>query len=410
MRMANIRYVKICITVLAWIGVLLVATHRSHPPVVLGRYSWNYAYLLGLLVGVAVTLSLIKSSWYLKLYQAKIGILVSCVSLLVSIGVVEVALRLVDPLGISYYELAGNYVRDKLADDQLIFRHRPSWETRYGDVLVTYNERGLRDRPILPKADDEYRILALGDSVTFGWGVDQDKTFAARLESLLQSRLHRTVRVINSGVGGYNTVQEVTYFKQEGIDLQPDLVLLTYVQNDIEVNRGPFDPWAQSSPWGKPFPDMLETIGGKLWLYRLVYHTYNHALPKLQAGPTPNSPQETMGWQQSMAALRELVAMCEERKIPLILFFRRSHPDENKLLFEDVVRHTHGVPVKDMASWYNGLDEFSLVNSKIDGHPNAEGHRVMAEHMTDDIVSYLAQLKDQASLFWPGIHVAMVGP
>ena len=111
-----------------------------------------------------------------------------------------------------------------------------------------------------------------------------------------------------------------------------------------------------------------------------------------------------------MAALRELVAMCEERKIPLILFFRRSNPDENKLLFEDVVRHTHGVPVKDMASWYNGLDEFSLVNSKIDGHPNAEGHRVMAEHMTDDIVSYLAKLKDQASLFWPGIHVAMVGP
>lgn len=36
------------------------------------------------------------------------------------------------------------------------------------DVLVTYNERGLRDRPILPKAAGEYRILALGDSVTLG--------------------------------------------------------------------------------------------------------------------------------------------------------------------------------------------------------------------------------------------------
>lgn len=37
-------------------------------------------------------------------------------------------------------------------------------------------------------------------------------------------------------IGRYNTVQEVTYFKQEGITLQPDLVMLTYVQNDIEVN------------------------------------------------------------------------------------------------------------------------------------------------------------------------------
>ena len=391
MMIAKVRYLKVCIVVVAWVGVLLIANHRSHPPVVLGRYSWNYAALLGLLVCVAVTLSLAKSSWYLKLRQSKTGILVSGVSLLVSIGVVELALRLVDPLGISYYELAGNYVRDKLADEYLIFRHKPSWQTRYGDVLVTYNERGLRDRPILPKGENEYRVLALGDSVTFGWGVDQDKTFAARLESLLQGRLHRPVRVINSGVGGYNTVQEVTYFKQEGITLQPDLVMLTYVQNDIEVERRPFDPWAQSSPWGKPFPDLLKTMVGKLWLYRLVYHTYNHALPKLQAASAQSSPQKGKGWRESMSALGELVAVCEERKIPLILFFRRSNPRENELLFEDVVRHAPGAPVKDMGQWYKGLDESSLVNSKVDGHPNAEGHLVMAEHMAEDIIGYLAR-------------------
>lgn len=390
MTIANISSVKMCITVLAWMGVLLAATHRSHPPVVLGRYSWNYAYLLGLLVGVAATLSLVKSSWYLKLYQTKTGILVSAISLLVSIGVVELVLRLVDPLGISYYELAGNYVRDKLADDQLVFRHKPSWETSYGRVRVTYNERGLRDRPILPKGEDEYRVLALGDSVTFGWGVDQEKTFVARLEPLLQGSLHRPVRVINSGVGGYNTVQELTYFKQEGGTLQPDLVMLTYVQNDIEVERKPFDPWAQSSPWGKPFPDMLETMMGKLWLYRLVYHTYNHALPKPQAGPAPSPSQETTGWRQSMAALRELADMCEERKISFIIFFERLDPRDNTLLLEDVVRHAKGVPVRDMAPWFAGLNIASHVNSKVDGHPNAEGHRVMAEHMAEDIMNYLA--------------------
>jgi hypothetical protein len=95
------------------------------------------------------------------------------------------------------------------------------------------------------------------------------------------------------------------------------------------------------------------------------------------------------GWNQSMSAFGELVAMCEENKIPLIVFFRRSHPDENRPLFEDVVRHVHRFPVKDMGPWYQGLDESSLVLSKVDGHPNAEGHRVMAEHRADDIVSYL---------------------
>jgi lysophospholipase L1-like esterase len=388
MTITNGRYVKIFITVLAWMGVLLAATHRSHPPVVLGRYSWSYAYLLGLLVGVAAMLSLTKSVWYLKLYQARTGIIISGVSLLLSISAVELGIRTFDPLGISYYKVAGEYHLDKLADEHLVFRHKPSWEKQYGEVLVTYNERGLRDRPILPKAEGEYRILALGDSVTFGSGVPQHQIFTFRLEQLLPGRLQRPVRVINSGVGGYNTVQEVTYFKQEGITLQPDLVMLTYVQNDIEENKGPFDPWTKVSIWGKPLRDMFKTMIGKLWFYRLIHHTFHYAFLKQPRGESSN----LKGWRQSMSALDELVAMCKEQKIQLILFFRRSYSDENNPLLGDVVSHSHGVPVKDMGQWYKGLDESSLVNSKVDGHPNAEGHRLMAEHMADDIVSYVTAL------------------
>jgi lysophospholipase L1-like esterase len=400
---------KFCVVVSAWSGVLLASTYQSHTPVVFGRYSWSYVALLGLLVGVALALSLARSTWYLSLYQARAGLVISGVSLFLSLGVLELGIRLVDPLGISYYELAGDYVRDKLPDDQLIFRHKPSWETRYGDVLVSYNERGLRDRPILQKGEDEYRVLALGDSVTFGWGVDQNKTFAARLEPLLQGRLHRPVRVINSGVGGYNTVQEVTYFKQEGITLQPDLVMLTYVGNDIEENKGPFDPWTASSLWGKPLPDTLKTILGKLWLYRLAHHTYRYSALNQLKVQSSNSLENGEGWRRSMSALSELVAMCEERKFPLIVFFKRS-PGEYGSLFDAVRQSAHGAPVKDMGPWYEGVDESSLVNSKIDGHPNAEGHRVMAEHMAEDIVGYLTQLKDRVSLVWPGIRVAIVGP
>lgn len=385
----RLRCVKLVVAGLAWSGVLFSIPYRSHMPVVLGRYSWGYVGLLGFLIGVAMMLSLAKPVWYRHIYQARGGLIISMVSLLLSVGMLELAIRMVDPLGISYYELAGDYTRDKLADEQLVFRHKPSWTTRYGDVRTTYNERGLRDRPILPKAAGEYRILALGDSITFGWGVDQDKTFSARLESLLEGRLHRPVRVINSGVGGYNTVQEMTYFKREGITLQPDLVMLTYVQNDIEVNKGPFDPWAQSSLWGKSFPDMVITMVGKLWFYRLMHHTYNYAMPKLQSTPAATSPQERMGWRQSMAALHELTMKCEEHHIPFIVFFHRLDSSENQPLFEDVVQHAQGVPIRDMGQWYGGFKVSSLVNSKIDGHPNAEGHRVMAEHMADDISSFI---------------------
>lgn len=390
MLIANIRYLKIVVAGLAWMGVLLAATYRSHSPVVLGRYSWSYVCLLGLLAGAAATLSLAKSTWLVKLYKA---IAISGASLLLAIFAVELGIRTVDPFGISYYELAGEYTRDKIADEHLVFRHKPSWEKRYGDVLVTYNERGLRDRPILPKAEGEYRILALGDSVTFGWGVAQDQIFTSRLEQLLQGRLQRPVRVINSGVGAYNTVQEVTYFKQEGITFQPDLVMLTYVANDIEENKKPFDPWSTGSLRGKSFPDMTITLLGKLWFYRLAHHTYRYALSEQLKGQSSNPLQGGEGWSHSMSALGELAAICDEHKIPLIVFFRRSRVGENNPLFEDVARHVHGAPVKDMGPWFEGLDELSLVNSKVDGHPNAEGHRVMAERMADEIVSYHVALK-----------------
>lgn len=370
----------------------------------------GYASLLCLFAGIALILSLAKPAWYLTLYQARGGLTLSGVSLLLSLGALEVAVRMVDPLGISYYEWVGEYLRDMLPDDQLVYRHKPSWEKRYGNVLVTYNERGLRDRPILPKAKGEYRILALGDSVTFGLGVAQDQIFAVRLEQLLQGRLQRPMRVINSGVGGYNTVQELAFFKQGGINLQPDLVLLTYVTNDIEEKRKPFDPWSTSSMRGKPFPVMVEIMMGELWLYRLAHHAYRYAILEQLNEKYLARSQGGAGWRGSMSALSELVAICQERKIPFILFFKRLHPDEHNLLFDDVVRNAEGLPVKDMAPWFAGLNVSSLVNSKVDTHPNAEGHRVMAEHMADDIVSYLAQLKDQASQVWPGIRVAALGP
>ncbi len=388
----HLRYLKLSIVAVAWCCVLLATTYRSHAPVVFDRYSVGYAGLLGLLITVALTLSLAKLVRYQSLYQARAGIVLSGVSLLVSLGVLELGIRLFDPLGISYYEVSGEYQRDKLADDQLVFRHRPSWEKQYGQVLVTYNELGLRDRPVLPKADGEYRILALGDSVTFGSGVAQDQIFTVRLEQLLHDRLQRLVRVINSGVGGYNTVQEVTYFKRDGIKLQPDLVILTYIQNDIEEVRRPFDPWAASSIWGKSPPDMLLTMLGKLWVFRFVHHTYHYAWPvkNKKEKQVDSSLQESVGWRQSMVSLEELVGLCRDQKIPLMVFYKRS-PGEYSALFEAVVHHTHGIPVRDMGQWYKDVDESVLVNSKIDGHPNAMGHQLIAEHMADDIMNYLSQ-------------------
>lgn len=86
----------------------VAATYRSHTPVVFGWYSRGYIVLLGLLV-VALTLSLPRSTWYQPIYQARTGLVISGVSFILSLGALELAVRLIDPLGISYYERLGDY-------------------------------------------------------------------------------------------------------------------------------------------------------------------------------------------------------------------------------------------------------------------------------------------------------------
>lgn len=313
---------------------------------------------------------------------------IAVLSLLVSLAVLEVAVRVIDPLGVSYYEASKRYHLDKRADPDLVFRHAPSWQTRYGEVPVTYNDRGLRDRPVPDKADDEYRVLALGDSVTFGWGVPREEIFTARLEALLGARLARPVRVINGGVGGYNTVQEVAYFRRDGMALQPDLVILTYVENDTEVNVGPFDPWSAVAGSGRPPLDAALVLLGRSWLYRLANYVYQYALPQ-RVPHAVSSPGDDLGWRASMSALRELAARCDAQRIPLMIFFFRWGTRGARPLYEDVMRNAAGHPVRDIWQWFRGRDVRALMNSRIDTHPNAEGHRLIAEGMAREIADHV---------------------
>lgn len=200
------------------------------------------------------------------------------------------------------------------------------------------------------------------------------------------------MRLINSGVGGYNTVQEVTYFKQAGLRLQPDLVILTYVENDIEVNEGPFDPWAIAALEGKLPPGAAMTMLGKLWLYRMVHHAYRYAIRTRTQQNTGGPPSGDRGWNASMSSLTELVASCDERRIPLMIFFFRWQPNASQPLFEDVLRHAKDYPVRDIGRWFQGRDINSMMISKIDSHPNAEGHRLIAEHMAEEIGIHIARL------------------
>ena len=96
------------------------------------------------------------------------------------------------------------------------------------------SSQGLRDDEVaIPRTDDALRILVLGDSVAYGPHVPPQRTFPNQLERILSERTGAPVEVVNTGVTGYTTFNELQYYKQEGRRFDADLVLLAFVLNDV---------------------------------------------------------------------------------------------------------------------------------------------------------------------------------
>ncbi len=258
------------------LGVWL-ATHVSAAPIVLNRYSRGYFAVVACTLALA-GLSLLAQTrrLYRHLWRWRHEILLLMVSGPLAIAVLEAALRVFEPFGLSYFREASRHHLDKVPDPILVYKLAPNLRRTYQSVEVTTNELGLRDRGLERKAG-ELRVLLLGDSVTFGWGVPVEATFAHRLEAILESRLRRPVRTVNAGVSSYNTVQEHAFLDRHGDALGPQIVVLVYVSNDVEPNDPPFDPWSKLSTAGKSPPEVLRLQVQKAWLLRLAVFSLRHA-------------------------------------------------------------------------------------------------------------------------------------
>ena len=150
------------------------------------------------------------------------------INVLIFIILGEVTLRLADPFLTSLGLFGG--------------KHTPAHLTPHAPVLGSIgrtNSQGFRDRERgFDRTNVAVRVLALGDSQTYGAGVTYDETFATLLEKRLQEKEPRS-EVINLGVSGWEPPLYLHLLKIYGLQFKPDAVLLNfYVGNDIITRRG----------------------------------------------------------------------------------------------------------------------------------------------------------------------------
>lgn len=96
------------------------------------------------------------------------------------------------------------------------------------------NELGLRGPPL---ADDgAVRILALGDSSTFGWRVRDASTWPRRLQALLDGRYGEGhYRVVNAGIPGWTSYQGLLWLRERGLALDPEIAIVSFGFNDASA-------------------------------------------------------------------------------------------------------------------------------------------------------------------------------
>lgn len=106
---------------------------------------------------------------------------------------------------------------------------------------LTSNADGFRTKPFARKKPGTLRIVTVGDSSTFGWGVDPEYTWQNGLEKRLARTRGPAVEVLNLGMSGHSSRHGLGILRHYAFDLQPDLLVISYGSNDARFVLRPAD-------------------------------------------------------------------------------------------------------------------------------------------------------------------------
>ena len=243
---------------------------------------------------------------------------------------------------------------------------------RIREYRLRTNSQRLRGPEIGPKQSDVTRIIALGDSVTHGWGVAEDEAYPSVLQALLQARGH-AVEVLNAGVPANPVSVMQRWCTQVAPNLQPDVVIWTRRLNQ----QGP-DPYGS---YVRAVQDCGRRTGAKMMV----------ALPPISSFDVKGS----QAWKNERDQLQQRLGNSVSTVIDLTPHLRKAGQGRGEVLiqqggklavFDQDSKRTwleaHPTPHDLPQEIYTLFETQTEVREALffdEGHPDAEGFKVFAE-------------------------------
>lgn len=205
--------------------------------------------------------------------------------------------------------------------------------TREFECEYRHNSMGLRDdeHPV-EKPNGVFRILALGDSFTYGAGVSFNDSFLHRLEEMLNSRPgHMKVEIIKAGISRYYPEPERIFLEHYGLQYRPDLVLVGFLPNDIIDTHLGIDS-IRVGPTGYLVTRQSQNRSKLVTLLYTYSHVFRILFNKYNAMRSPDTPipwdevyKENgvyeSDWQKAESELKKIVDLANSIKARTVIMY-----------------------------------------------------------------------------------------